>query len=156
MNDDELITAVKESVTHVHMNVPVEQIVSRSRAVRARRRIPGGAAAPGAAAAVAVAVTMALPASHPASRPSARLAASWTVTRKADGTIRVRFFGPAALQRALRADGIPASVTFNGQQNPACHSIPAGGPQTASGKPPLTAGRVSPVGAPSRVSAVRA
>jgi hypothetical protein len=40
MSDDELITAVKESVTGVHMDIPAGQIVSRSRAIRARRRIP--------------------------------------------------------------------------------------------------------------------
>jgi hypothetical protein len=45
MNDDELITAVRESVTDVHMTTPVEQIVGRSRAVRARRRNPGMAGA---------------------------------------------------------------------------------------------------------------
>lgn len=58
MNDDELITAVKESVTDVHMTIPAERITSRSRAIRARRRIPGlaGALAVIAAAAVAVAV----------------------------------------------------------------------------------------------------
>ena len=31
---------------------------------------------------------------------------------------------PAGLQATLRADGIPASVTFIGQQNPACQVIP--------------------------------
>lgn len=45
MNDDELSTAVKESVTGVHMNIPPEQIVRRSRAIRARRRIPAAASA---------------------------------------------------------------------------------------------------------------
>ena len=33
MNDQELITAVRQSVHEVHMNVPAEQIVSRSRAI---------------------------------------------------------------------------------------------------------------------------
>ena len=31
---------------------------------------------------------------------------------------------PAGLQRTLRADGVPASVTFTGQQNPACQPYP--------------------------------
>ena len=34
MNDDELMTAVRESFTDVHSATPVEQIVSRSRTVR--------------------------------------------------------------------------------------------------------------------------
>jgi len=33
---------------------------------------------------------------------------------------------PAGLQRTLRADGVPASVTFAGQQNPACQGSPQG------------------------------
>ena len=102
--------------------------LSPVRRARLRPRILGAAAAAAVAVAVSVAVSVALPASHPsashpASRPAAHLAA-WTVTRQADGTIHVSFFGelrdPAALQRALRADGVPASVTFIGQQNPAC------------------------------------
>lgn len=42
---NELITAVRESFTDVHSATPVEQIVSRSRVIRARRRIPGAVAA---------------------------------------------------------------------------------------------------------------
>ena len=73
MNDDDLITAVRESFTDVHSTTPAAQIVKRGRAVRARRRVPGVAAAVGAAAAAAVAVSVALPASHPAaSRPGGR------------------------------------------------------------------------------------
>jgi hypothetical protein len=62
MNDElitgELIAAVKESVTGVHMTIPAEQITSRSRAIRARRRIPALAGAMAVIAAVAVAVTV--------------------------------------------------------------------------------------------------
>jgi hypothetical protein len=64
---------------------------------------------------------------------------AWTVTRQADGTIQISRSGqmgdPAGLQRTLRADGVPASVTFIGQQNQACQLIP---PQPI-GKPPLVA-----------------
>jgi len=132
MNDDELITALREQRDKVPMNTPVEQIISRGRAVRARRRVPGVAAALGAAAAVAFAVSAALPASHPASGPGAQLAA-WTVASQADGSIRVtirELRDPAGLQRRLRADGVPASVTFTGQQNPACQGYPGGGSQS--------------------------
>jgi len=62
MNDDDLITAVRDSFTDVHSATPVERIVSRSRAVRARRRIPGLAAALAVTAAAALAVTALLPA----------------------------------------------------------------------------------------------
>jgi hypothetical protein len=42
--------------------------------------------------------------------------AAWTVTKKADGAIFLKIRelrDPAALQRKLRADGIPASVVFH-------------------------------------------
>jgi hypothetical protein len=151
MNDDELITAVRESFTDVHSTTPAAQIVKRGRTVRARRRVPGVAAAVGTAAAAAVAVSVALPASHPAashpaashpaaghpgashpaSSPGVQLAA-WTVTRHADGSIQVTFreaTDPAGLQRTLRADGVPVSVSFTGHQNPACQPYPSSGSQ---------------------------
>jgi hypothetical protein len=133
MNDDELITTVKKSVTDVHMNIPAEQIVNRSRTIRARRRIPGAAAALAIVAGAALTVTTLLPSSHPA---SAQLAA-WTVARQANGAITVtirELSDPAGLQSTLRADGVPASVTFSGQENPACRRYPSGGGTDLLGK----------------------
>jgi hypothetical protein len=132
MDDNELITALREQRGKVPMTTPVAQIISRGRAMRARRRIPRVAAALGVAAAAALAVSVALPAGHPASEPRAQLAA-WTVARQAGGSIEVtirELRDPAGLQRTLRADGIPASVTFTGQQNPACRGYPGGGSQS--------------------------
>jgi hypothetical protein len=151
MNDTRLADAVKSGLTEacdslstVHLAIPASEIMARADRARTHRRL-GVLAGTGGLAAVAVAVSVALPASHPASGPGAHLAA-WIVTRQADGTIQVGFFGqmrdPAGLQRTLRADGVPASVTVIGQQNPACHLIP---PQP-TGKPPLAA-RVMDVGA---------
>jgi hypothetical protein len=113
MNDDELTMALREQRGRVAMTTPVEQIISRGRAVRARRRIPTVAATVGAATAVAVGVAPTAghlaaspPAgSHPASSPGLQLAA-WTVTRRADGSIQVTIrqaYDPVGLQRALRA-----------------------------------------------------
>jgi hypothetical protein len=113
MNDNELITVVKESVTGVHMNVPAEQITRRGRALRARRQIPALAAALTGAAGAALAVTALLPVSH---QPDARLAA-WTVTKQTNGDIYVtinQLQNPAGLQNTLRADGLPVNVTFSG------------------------------------------
>jgi hypothetical protein len=132
MNDDDLITLVRESFTDVRTITPVEQIVRRGHAVRARRRIPVLAGALAVVAGAALAVTTLLPGGHqptpqPSTLPSAQLAA-WTVTRQADGTIRVtirELRDPAELQRQLRADGVPASVTLTGQENPACRPYPA-------------------------------
>jgi hypothetical protein len=144
MNDDELMTAVRESFTDVRSVTELDRIVGRGHAVRARRRVTGVAAGLGAAATAAVAVGVTLPASlpavslpaasrptasHPASRPGVQLAA-WTVTRQADGNIKVSFREAAdatRLQRTLRADGIPASVTFTGHLNPACQPYTSGG-----------------------------
>ena len=85
---------------------------------------------------MAFAVSAALPASHPASHPASgprpQLAA-WTVARQADGSVRVtirELRDPAGLQHTLRADGVPASVTFTGQRNPACQGYPGGGSQS--------------------------
>jgi hypothetical protein len=133
MNDQELITTVRQSVSGVHLRVPAEQIVSRGRAIRARRKIPAVAGALAVAAGAALAVTGTLAPSGQAShQPTAQLAA-WTVTEQANGDIKVtirELRDPAALQRTLRADGVPASVTFAGQQNPACQGYPAGGSQS--------------------------
>jgi hypothetical protein len=126
MNDNELITVLREQRGKVPMDTPVEQIIRRGRAVRARRRVPGVAAALGAAAAAAFAVSAALPVSHPASEPHAQLAA-WTVARQADGSIKVtirELRDPAGLQQRLRADGVPASVTALGQQDLSCRLYP--------------------------------
>jgi hypothetical protein len=133
MNDEELITAVREQRTKVHSTTPLEQIVSRGRAVRARRCIPGLAAGLAVVAGAALAVTTLLPGSHQARhQPTAQLAV-WTVTKQADGTVRVtipvtigELRNPAGLQSTLRADGVPASVTAVGHENPSCRRYPAG------------------------------
>jgi hypothetical protein len=58
MNDHDLITTVRESFTDVQSATPVERIVSRSKAIRARRRMPGAAAVVAVAAAAGTAVAL--------------------------------------------------------------------------------------------------
>lgn len=119
MNDDELATVVKASVTDVHMTIPADQIISRSHAIRKRRRIPGLAAGMGVVAAAVLAVTALLPGHSATVRPGIYLSA-WTVVKHADGTVYVRINqlrDPAGLQRKLRADGVPASVVFGNPPN---------------------------------------
>lgn len=75
------------------------------------------AGAAGAALVVGLGVTGVFgPASHqPSHLTQARLAA-WTVTKEAGGRIFLKIRelrDPAALQRKLRADGVPASVVFH-------------------------------------------
>jgi hypothetical protein len=128
MNDNELATMVRDSVTGVHAATPVNQIVSRGRAVRARRRIPGVAAVMAGAAGVVLAVTMLATPSHPASQPTAHLAA-WTVAKQSNGDIHVNIHqlrDPAGLQATLRADGLPVNVSFTGPPlSASCQPYPA-------------------------------
>jgi hypothetical protein len=119
------MTAVRESFTGVHSATPAEQVMRRSRRVRAWRRIPGVAAALVVVAGAAVAVSTLIPPGH---QPRTELAA-WTVARQADGTVTVtvrELRDPAGLQQTLRADGIPATVTFSGQMPAACQRYPVG------------------------------
>jgi hypothetical protein len=128
MNDNELITAVRGQQDKVQMTVPVEQIIRRGRAVRARRRIPGVAGGVAGVAGVAVAAAVLMPSSHQPGHPVSAQLAAWTVTRQAGGNIYVtvrQLRDPAGLQTTLRADGVPASVTFYGKQNPSCRAFPA-------------------------------
>jgi hypothetical protein len=118
VNDNDLITVLRESFTDVHATTPVEQIARRSRVVRARRRIPHVAGAAGLAGAAALTAIALLPASQPAVH-----LAAWTVVRHPDGSIYVtinQLLDPAGLQRTLRADGVPASVTFFGRESGSC------------------------------------
>jgi hypothetical protein len=135
MNNDHTLTAIKDRLAEVrdslgaaHPSIPASEIIARARRSRVRRRvIPGMTAVLALAAGAAVAMTTLLPASHPASRhPRVQLAA-WTVTRQPGGNIKVtirELHNPAGLQRRLRVDGVAASVTFLGQENPACQPWP--------------------------------
>lgn len=117
MNDNELSTAVRESVADIHAATPVAQIISRGRAVRARRRIPGVAGALAVAAGTALAVTTLLPSGHPGGHPAGVRLAAWTVVKQANGEIDVtvnQLKDPAGLQATLRADGLPVTVSFSG------------------------------------------
>ena len=124
MNDNELSTMVRESVTDVHSATPIAQIISRGRAVRARRRIPALAGAGAVLAGSALAVTTLVPSSHPgvegSRRPGNPLAharlAAWTVTKQANGDIGVtinQLQNPVGLQSTLRADGVPIRVSYS-------------------------------------------
>jgi hypothetical protein len=137
MNDNELITTVRESVADVHSATPVAQIISHGRAIRARRRTPALAGAAAVLAGTALAVTTLLPSGHPGVQGSrhpgsplanARLAA-WTVAKQTNGDIDVtirQLKNPAGLQSTLRADGLPVNVTFSSHsRNASCQPYPA-------------------------------
>jgi len=136
MNDTNALGAVrdylataKDSLAEVHMDTPRHIIERNGRARRRRHRLTGLAGVIGVGVAAAVATTVLLPAGHPVSHPVSTQLAAWTVTRQTDGNISVyirQLRDPASLQSKLRADGIPASVTFLDQQNPSCRPYHAG------------------------------
>jgi hypothetical protein len=77
------------------------------------------------AAGAAVAATALTPASG---HPGAQLTA-WTVAKQADGNVHVtirELNDPSGPQARLRADGVPASVTFNGHKNTSCRDDTGG------------------------------
>jgi hypothetical protein len=128
MTDNDLITEVRESFTGVHSATGVDRIQSRARTLRARRRAAGLAGALAVGAAAVAAVTALGPAGHQPSHSGGIRLAAWTVTKQADGTIDVtirQLRDPAGLQRTLRADGLPATVTFFGQLPSSCQRFPA-------------------------------
>jgi hypothetical protein len=133
MNDDQLMTAVRESFADVRLDVPVEETARRGRAVRGRSRAYRGAGLAAVAAIAgltAVAVTGLGRATVPATsspRPIASAAAgtgagaggttldAWTVTKRPGGVIGVtvrQLEDAAGMQAALRADGVPIRVAF--------------------------------------------
>jgi hypothetical protein len=139
MNDNDLSTIVRESVAGIHASTPVDRIVSRGRAVRSRRLIPGVAGALAVTAATALAVTTllapghtglasghsgSLASGHPGSHPASARLAAWTVAKQANGDIDItinQLKNPAGLQATLRADGLPATVSFSGTLlSPSC------------------------------------
>jgi hypothetical protein len=146
MSDTAVLDAARDSLCRMPVARPpdVEAIMARGRAHRRHRRmipaVTSAAVVAGTAAAVALAVTTLAPVSYPASAPASHpdgrepavQLAAWTVTKLADGDISVtirELKDPAGLQSTLRADGVPASVTFASAQNPACRPYPGGTPQ---------------------------
>jgi hypothetical protein len=129
------LTTARESLAEVHMTTPLDTIARHGRARRRRHRLTGLAGAAVMAAGTVLAVTALLPASHPAShQPRVQLAA-WTVVKQPGGIIHVtirELRDPAGLQAKLRADGVPASVSFGNGQQTACRPYPGGGFMTSA------------------------
>lgn len=115
MNDDELITTVRESFTDVRSATPAAQIVKRGRTIRTWHRAPAVTSTVVVAAAAAVTVSVALPAGHPAAGHPAR-PATFTLVSNSNGTSTLTLWPdaliePGPLKAALAAHHIPAMVT---------------------------------------------
>ncbi len=130
---DSLIT-VKDSLAGVHMDTPPDTIARNGRARRRWHRITGLTGAMAVLAGTALAATelapsghTASPSGHPASHPRTAQLAAWTVAKQTNGDIKVtirQLSDPSGLQSTLRADGVPANVTFLGQQDLSCRLFP--------------------------------
>ena len=131
MNDDDMLaamrsslTSVKDSLTDVHMDRPPEAITARARARRLRRGLPGAGAA-GLALGVGLALTLS---GHPAAsggpsagsggRPAARTVhvnlAAWSVNTTPSGQVNVtirELKDPARLSKTLADAGVPVMLT---------------------------------------------
>jgi hypothetical protein len=112
MDDNELMTAVRERFDPVRMRTPAEAIAARGRRLQYRRR---GALA-GGALAVALAAGAAVPAltGGTAAPPEHATLAAWTVDQRPDGAIAVtirELRDLPALQRAINAAGARVTIT---------------------------------------------
>jgi hypothetical protein len=129
MNDNELIALVRDQRGKVEMTTSVDLIISRGRAVRARRRVPAVAGALAVAAGAAVAATALVPSSHQGNSQSGTTQlAAWTVSRQADGEVDVtirELRDPTGLAAALHTDGVPAYVAFADPVPAQCKEYPA-------------------------------
>lgn len=112
MDDNELMTAVRERFDPVRMRIPAETIAARGRRLRHRRR---GALA-GGVLAVALGAGLAVPAltAGTAASPEHATLAAWTVDHHPDGAIAVtirELRDLPALQRAINAAGARVTIT---------------------------------------------
>jgi hypothetical protein len=150
MSDADVLRAAADSLAAIPLSgAPEAAAIIAAGGARRRHRVAGLSMAGVAAVAVVAVLGLsgafvaashqrATAAGHQSARPARVRLMAWTVTRLADGDISVRinqFKDPAGLQSALRADGVPASVTFASQQNPACQPYPSGTPSVGSVPP---------------------
>jgi hypothetical protein len=119
MNDDEVITAVREQRDRVHSHTSAGQIISRGRTIRSRRRAPGavgGLTVVAAAVAVLGLVLSGAFGSAPARGTGTIRTEAFTLVEHANGTATLTInpkvlLEPGTLQSDLQHDGIPAIVT---------------------------------------------
>jgi hypothetical protein len=146
MSDADVLRAAARSLSTIPMpSAPDTAAIITTGRARRRRRMTGlSVASTAAVTVVALGLSGAFgsashqPAGSASHQPTHVRLVAWTVTRLADGDISVtinQFKDPAGLQSTLRADGVPASVTFASQQNQACQPYPGGSLSPGSGPP---------------------
>lgn len=154
MNDiDDVLLQARDALSGAHMETPVEAIMADGRSRRHRRRLVQlSAAGVAASGCLALGLTAVLGSGSPAPVPGTIRTAAFTLARNANGTASLKLnqgqtFDPAALQRALAREGIPALV----QTGIFCTSTPAPpssgvvSVELPDGNPVPVTGRKSPV-----------
>ncbi|TDC35934.1 hypothetical protein E1211_14910 [Micromonospora sp. 15K316] len=140
MNEDEVLDAVKQTLSDVRMDRPVEAIERRGRERRRNRRLFGVAAGGGLAAVAALALALPTAASQPGATPTdagpaagsstAEMEpAAFTLARQADSTVKLtlnykQLLDPAALKGALADAGVPAEVKTHAICTPEGKELP--------------------------------
>ena len=141
MNDNDTLAVVRDSLTTakdslagIHMDTPTDAIARTGRARRRSHRLTGLTGAMAVIAGTALTVAALAPSGHtasqpghPASQPRTAQLAAWTVAKQVNGDIKVtlrQLSDPSGLQTTLRADGVPAKVTFLAQPDPSCQPYP--------------------------------
>lgn len=116
MNDTEIFERIRDSVSDVHMDTPVETIVAQGGARRHHLRIAAGIAGALVLAAGVLGIEHARTPSTP--NPDRAQLAAFTVAAAPDGTTALTLrkgsqyrLDPDALRQALAAHNIPAVVT---------------------------------------------
>jgi hypothetical protein len=146
MNDDQLLTAVRDAFAGVRLDVSAAETMRRGRTLRARRRLAFRAAGTAVLAGVTAAVAITSGVGHapipsmteqkivpaPAvtgTRDSGGTLDAWTVTARPDGVVDVtvrQLTNAAGLQHSLRAAGVPARVAFRAGLPSSSPALPAG------------------------------
>jgi hypothetical protein len=92
MNDNELITLVRDSLADIHSASGVASIISRGRAVRARQRIPAMAGV--------LAVTAGAALTAAALAPSGSATPAYALTTHPDGTVTLAVYRASGISQA--------------------------------------------------------
>lgn len=134
MNDDEVFDAVKQTLSDVQMDRPIEAIEQRGRARRRNRRLFGVVAGGGLAAAAALALALPMASnqlgdSTTTGGTTAMKPAGFTVVTQPDGSVNLTLepkhvLNPDALQKELAAAGIPAAVKVGELCRPRGEELP--------------------------------
>lgn len=129
MNDEEVLDAVKQTLSDVRMDRPIEAIERRGRARRRKRGLFGLAAGGGLAAVAALALTLPMATAQPTpdaagSSTAALEPAAFTLVKQSDSTVKLtlryqQILDPVDLQKALAFAGVPATVKTHALCTPA-------------------------------------